>query len=592
MRTPYAQLLEQLKAAQGDTARLALVTFDFAVAHDPILKMAAEVAAIPHWFDAKSLAALLPDHAAHANGLLEQLKALPMVEPYTRDNGGPAWNIHEATRLALRDRLWENEPERFKELSRRAAVAYGTADSADPDFVLTCEHLYHALAGQTAAGETALDRVAGNWDGAFRKEPLQTLAAMLEELLSAKSPPPVLRRGQALSHKVIADARRNHQPASITIRSLEKAQAIFRSLVASDPANSQIQRHLFVVLNHLGELAVAQGDLAKALGSFTDAKIIVERLGANEPSVALWQHDLSLSQFKIADVLQAQGDLEGALHFFTESTAIAEASVSKKPSSAVSQFNLGVMYERLGDLAFEQGNLADALGFYTKRKNMISTLSASDPANWAWQRDLAVALSKLGNVALVQLDPGAAFIHFSESHAIRERLAANDPSNTVCQYDLGIANERLGDLAVQQGKLDEAFVFHSRRHSIVSALVTSDPANAEWQRDLSVSLEKLGDLALAQGDLDRALHYFTEDKNLVERLATSDPSNATWQRDLWISYLKLANLSKRSDELVEAMNWWKKAYEVMAGMKQRGLHVSPQDEHALEWLRAKVGGAK
>ena len=35
--------------------------------------------------------------------------------------------------------------------------------------------------------------------------------------------------------------------------------------------------------------------------------------------------------------------------------------------------------------------------------------------------------------------------------------------------------------------------------------------------------------------------------------------------------------------------WWGKAYAVLFGMKERGLHVSPEDEDILRRLREKVG---
>ena len=95
---------------------------------------------------------------------------------------------------------------------------------------------------------------------------------------------------------------------------------------------------------------------------------------------------------------------------------------------------------------------------------------------------------------------------------------------------------------------------------------------------------------MAQGDLAGASRRFTEDLVIAERLAANDPANAVWQRDLWVSFVKLANLCEDSHRAEEAQIWWRKAYETLAGMKQRGLHISPQDEAILKQLRAKAGG--
>ena len=492
MPTIFDQLIANLKAAQGDTAQLALVTLDFAVSADPILREAAEVAAIPHWFDAETLAALLPEHAGRADCLLEQLRALPMVEPYNRRDGKNAYNLHEATRLAVRDRLLASDPERFRTLSQRAAAAYGSADPDAPDFVLTCEHLYHQLAGQTDEGDAAMAKVANKWRQGFRTERLQTLALLLEELLAAKPAPPLLQRGKGWCYFSIADAREDHQPNPVTRNLTEKAEAIFQSLAKSTPANAEWQRDLSASHNMLGDLAMAQGDLPGAMRRFTDALQISERLAVIDPANAEWQRDLWVSNGK------------------------------------------------LGDLATSQGNFPEASKRWAAANQITERLAASDPANAAWQRDLSLSHDKLGDLAVAQGDLPGALRRFTDALQIRERLAA------------------------------------------------SDPANAAWQRDLSVSHNKLGGLAVAQGDLPGAMRRFTDGLAIAERLAASDPANAEWQRDLWVSYWRVANLSEKDGKPAVAKGWWRKAHDTLASMKQRGLHLSPQDEGYLAQLRAKV----
>jgi hypothetical protein len=81
---------------------------------------------------------------------------------------------------------------------------------------------------------------------------------------------------------------------------------------------------------------------------------------------------------------------------------------------------------------------------------------------------------------------------------------------------------------------------------------------------------------------------FEQQQKIAQKLAASDPSNAAWQRDLWVSCLKMAVLSEKSGT-GDALEWWRKAYEVLSGMKQRGLLLSPQDEQFLALLRQKVG---
>ena len=66
------------------------------------------------------------------------------------------------------------------------------------------------------------------------------------------------------------------------------------------------------MLNKLGDLAVAQGDLAGALRSFTESKTIRERLAASDPANAAWQRDLWVSVWRVADLCEKSGQAEEA----------------------------------------------------------------------------------------------------------------------------------------------------------------------------------------------------------------------------------------------------------------------------------------
>ena len=74
---------------------------------------------------------------------------------------------------------------------------------------------------------------------------------------------------------------------------------------------------------------------------------------------------------------------------------------------------------------------------------------------------------------------------------------------------------------------------------------------------------------------------------VAQRLAAADPTNAGWQRDLWVSYYKTANVCEDAGD-AEAPRLWRMAHDILSGMKQRGLFISPQDERFLQLLRSKA----
>ena len=89
--------------------------------------------------------------------------------------------------------------------------------------------------------------------------------------------------------------------------------------------------------NKIGDVLVAQGNLAEALTSFRDGLAIRDRLAQADPGNAGWQRDLSVSYNKIGDVLKAQGNLAEAL---TSATGSPSESVWPRPTPATPNGNL------------------------------------------------------------------------------------------------------------------------------------------------------------------------------------------------------------------------------------------------------------
>src|SRR3954467_329006 len=98
-----------------------------------------------------------------------------MVEGFPTRQG---WNIHEATRLALRNHLLETDPERFRRLSARAASCLSGDDRHH-----RIESVYHRLVAAPREGADSLRQLYSSWYFEGRYENLQSLAIVLEEVL-------------------------------------------------------------------------------------------------------------------------------------------------------------------------------------------------------------------------------------------------------------------------------------------------------------------------------------------------------------------------------------------------------------------------
>jgi tetratricopeptide (TPR) repeat protein len=105
---------------------------------------------------------------------------------------------------------------------------------------------------------------------------------------------------------------------------LRSARRSLAGLASADPSNAVWQHDLSVSHNKIGDVLVAQGDLAGALNAYRESLGVAEILASADPSNAGWQRDLSVSHNKIGDVLVAQGDLAGALKAYREVQAILQ----------------------------------------------------------------------------------------------------------------------------------------------------------------------------------------------------------------------------------------------------------------------------
>ena len=133
------QLLTRLQAARSDEEREWLV-MQFSLDNvAPAVREAVWVAAIPHWFDAGFLAALLDERGERAQELYQALQEFSFVEVFP----GRGYNLHERSRALLLGRLWQDDQARYRELSQRAAAHCAGQDQTDTGWRV--ETIYHQL---------------------------------------------------------------------------------------------------------------------------------------------------------------------------------------------------------------------------------------------------------------------------------------------------------------------------------------------------------------------------------------------------------------------------------------------------------------
>jgi tetratricopeptide (TPR) repeat protein len=170
-------LLQKLMAAQTDEERSWIVIENLLESLPEDVKSALWALAIPHWFDADILAALCPELADHADEIYRQLQTISCVEMFPERGH----NVHELTRNQLLDRLWQDNPERFRELSAKAASYF--ADGNKPEMQI--ERIYHLVIAEPANENSELFNLAQLWSNNYRKAEVESLILNLHQHIAA-----------------------------------------------------------------------------------------------------------------------------------------------------------------------------------------------------------------------------------------------------------------------------------------------------------------------------------------------------------------------------------------------------------------------
>ena len=174
---------------------------------------------------------------------------------------------------------------------------------------------------------------------------------------------------------------------------------------------------------------------------------IFTRLAEADSSSASRQRDVSASLDRLGNVLVAQGDLAGAKQQYQESFAIAKRLSAATPSSGLLQHGVSSSLNNLGDVLVAQGNLTDAKQRYQESSDIITRLAAADPSSASLQRDVTQSLNNLGDVLKAQGDLAGAKRRCQESRrsacACRRRIPVGGPAPR-CEREPGQARRRIG----------------------------------------------------------------------------------------------------------------------------------------------------
>jgi tetratricopeptide (TPR) repeat protein len=237
----------------------------------------------------------------------------------------------------------------------------------------------------------------------------------------------------------------------------------------------------------LGDLWTLRGSLGEAKSAFSDARDAAART-RNEYELA-WSHS------RIGDVQMAQGNLAAALIAYRDSLAIIGRLAQSDPGNAGWQRDLSVSYESVGDVQVAQGDLAGALTSYRDGLAIRDRLAQSDPGNTDWRRDLSVSYDRIGNLQVKQGNLAGAFKSYGDGFTIIDRLAQSDPVNAGWQHYLAVSHAKIADALKNTGRGGEALESLRQGHAIMVRLTALSPENVQWKLELDWLAEQIPELS-------------------------------------------------------------------------------------------------
>jgi tetratricopeptide (TPR) repeat protein len=171
-------LLEQLNQARNQKARSRIVIEHHLNQLPQNLRALTVSAAIPHWFNARVIAALRPQYRDLPDSIYQSLVQLPLVEVLP----GRGHTIHRTARALILDYLWKTQPTQYRGQSMQMAMYCREFRNQS---VWRIEYFYHKALDPDWQPDDLSQQVV-DWLNQFKSAETESLLKRLLEQVQAK----------------------------------------------------------------------------------------------------------------------------------------------------------------------------------------------------------------------------------------------------------------------------------------------------------------------------------------------------------------------------------------------------------------------
>jgi serine/threonine protein kinase len=418
-------------------------------------------------------------------------------------------------------------------------------------------------------------------------EEARDLAAGVE----AESPTDFVRQTLAHSHVSVGILLRQTGKPDKARAEYEKAQVIYKSLVAANPAVAEFQLDLGNDHNMIGLLWSEAGKPGEALVEYEKARVIWERLAHAHPTEANYQRALGLSHVNIGFTLNQRDKLVEALAEFEEARKIQQRLADANPAVTLFQSELGITQFNIGELLNRTGKPSEGLAAYERSREIHQRLAGANPAVTQFQHMLARNHHAIGYILSETGKPVEALAEYRKARDIQQRLADASPNVTFFQVSLAWSHFDMGNLLRNNGKPDEALSAHRKALAIRQKLADANPNVAKFPRDLGCSHYSVGQMLNEMGKPVEALSAHRKALAIRQKLAGANPTVADFQRDLAQSQTSIGRLHAQQGRFADAFTALDAALAILRPLTGHTSHVGLSLAYR-GWAQARAGKPK
>ncbi len=405
---------------------------------------------------------------------------------------------------------------------------------------------------------------------------LAYFAAVPEERLSDQE---LFRRTQTL--RQLGEVRMAQGDLAAAMEAFRESLDRSKDLVARDPRNGEWQVGLGASHFWVGYVRYLRNEFEPALAEFVPYLQISERLVEAEPENESYRLELGYAHSTIGSVKEAQGDLEGALEAFRRTLDVKRELAARRPEDPDRRFDLAVEHNKVGVVLQKLGRLPEAEEEFRSELRIKQALAEGDPSNAAWRRHLADAHAFLANLLEMRGAEEEALVHRRSDHRIARELVELDPDNAEWRRNLAASERTLGASLAVAGETGEGLRLLRRSRTALAALVAVDPTNGDWRHLAGRAALSAGRAFYAAGLLDSARSAAGEAGDEFRALAEGSPEAPGLRRDVAESDLLLGRVLSAGGREAEARERWRSA----AALLQPLVRDSESLEYLAPWTR-------